>query len=260
MSQTELQLREEIVRVGRLVFDKGWIAANDGNISVRLDDGRILATPTGVCKGMMDPSDVIVCDMDGNKLCGERDITSEMAMHLTIYRLRPDMRSVLHAHPPVATGFATAGRALNQALLPEVIIKLGSVPLADYGLPGTPALTEGMLPYIPKYEALLMANHGAVSYGEDVMQAYFRMEIVEHFARITLVAELLGGPKVLPRAEIQKLFDSRARYGVSARSRFEPGQPLAAEDVPDSSEKLTLTRDQLVAIIEEALRVAEARQ
>jgi L-fuculose-phosphate aldolase len=255
VSKSEQQLREEIVHVGRLVFDKGWIAANDGNISVRMDDQRILATPTGICKGMMDPSDLIVCDMVGNKLCGEREITSEMAMHLTIYRLRPDMCSVLHAHPPVATGFATAGRALNQGLLPEVIIKLGSVPLADYGLPGTPALTEGMLPYIPKYEALLMANHGAVAYGEDAMQAYFRMEIVEHFARITLVAELLGGAKALPRAEIQKLFDSRERYGVSARSRFESGQPLAAEDLPDPNEKLQVTRDQLVSIVEEALRV-----
>jgi len=255
MAKTEAQLREEIVRVGRLMFDKGWIAANDGNISARLEDGRILATPTGICKGMMDPADMIVCDMAGNKLCGEREITSEMAMHLTIYRLRPDMHSVVHAHPPAATGFATAGRALNLGLLPEVIIKLGSVPLADYGLPGTPALTEGMLPYIPKYEALLMANHGAVSYGEDVMQAYFRMEMVEHFARITLVAELLGGPKVLPRVEIQKLFQARERYGVVSHNRFEPGQPMAAEDIPDGNEKIEITREQLLSIVEEALKV-----
>jgi L-fuculose-phosphate aldolase len=145
--------------------------------------------------------------------------------------------------------------------LPEVIIKLGSVPLADYGLPGTPALTEGMLPYIPKYEALLMANHGAVSYGEDLMQAYFRMEMVEHFARITLVAELLGGAKALPRVEIQKLFQSRERYGVASRNRFEPGQPLAAEDMPDPEDrpnpkdKIEITREQLLSIVEEALKV-----
>ena len=112
------------------------------------------------------------------------------------------------------------------------------MPLADYGLPGTPALTEGMLPYIPKYDALLMANHGVVSYGEDVFQAYFKMETVEHFARITLVAELLGGPKVLPRAEIQKLFDSRKRYCVNSHNGFDPGAPLAAEDMPEPSEKI----------------------
>src|SRR6185369_4161080 len=144
----------------------------------------------------------------------------EIAMHTTVYSLRPDVQAVVHSHPPVSTGFAVAGRPLNVAICPEVVVGLGSVPLADYGLPGTPALTEGMLPYIPKYEALLMANHGAVSYGEDAMQAYFRMEMVEHFARITLVAELLGGPKVLPRVEIQKLFQARERYGVVSHNRF----------------------------------------
>jgi L-fuculose-phosphate aldolase len=253
--KTEQQLREDIVQVGRMMFDKSWIAANDGNVTIRLDEDRILATPTGVCKGMMRPDDLLLCNLLGEKICGDRDCTTELAMHLTIYRMRPDIRSVVHAHPPVATGFAVAGRALNLALLPEVVISLGSVPLADYGLPGTPALTEGMLPYIPKYDALLMANHGAVTYGEDVWQAYFRMEIVEHFARITLVAELLGGPKVLPRAEIQKLFESRHRYKVKLRNHFEPGCPMGAEDIPEASEKIEITREQLIAIIDEALKV-----
>ena len=255
MQKTEQKLREEMIHVGRLVFDKGWIAANDGNITVRLDDGRILATPTGVCKGMMLAEDLIVCDLEGAKLRGERERTSEMAMHLMIYRMRPDVRSVLHAHPPVATGFAAAGRALNLALLPEVVMSLGSIPLADYGLPGTPALTEGMLPYIPKYDAMLMANHGAVSYGEDVFQAFFRMETVEHFARITLVTELLGGAKVLPRTEVQKLFDSRKRYKIMSHNHLEPGSPMTAEDMPEPNEKIEMTREQLLAIIDEALKV-----
>lgn len=255
MSKTEQQFREDIVQVGRLMFDKGWIAANDGNITIRLDDGRLLATPTGVSKGMMRPEDLIVCNINGDKLCGERQCTSEMGMHLTVYANRPDIRAVVHAHPPVATGFATAGRALNLALLPEVVISLGSVPLADYGLPGTSALTEGMLPYIPKYDAILMANHGAVAYGEEVMQAFWKMETVEHFARITLVAELLGGPKVLPRVEVQKLFDSRLRYKVQSKNRCEPGAPMTAEDMPDPSEKIEMTREQLLSIIDEALKV-----
>jgi L-fuculose-phosphate aldolase len=255
MLKTETQLREDIVRVGRLMFDKGWIAANDGNITIRLDDGRILATPTGVSKGMMRPEDLILCNSQGERIEGERDVTTEMAMHVVIYQTRADVRAVVHAHPPVATGFAVSGRALNQALLPEVVICLGSVPLADYGQPGTPALTEGMLPYIPKYDALLMANHGAVAYGGEVFQAYFRMETVEHFARITLVSELLGGPRVLPRAEIQKLFESRPRYQVKSRNRFEPGAPMAAEDMPEASEKIEITREQLLSIIEEALKV-----
>jgi L-fuculose-phosphate aldolase len=253
--RTEQQFREDIVKVGHLMFDKGWVAANDGNVSIRMDDGRILATPTGVSKGMLTADDLILCDLRGDKLCGERERTTEMGMHLTIYNLRPDVRSVVHAHPPVATGFAAAGRALDVALLPEVVISLGWVPLAEYGLPGTPALTQGMLRYIPKYDALLMANHGVVSYGDDVFQAFSRMEIVEHFARITLVAELLGGAKALPRVEVEKLFDSRLRYQVKSRNHMEPRSPLAAEDMPEKSEKIEITREQLLSIIDEALKV-----
>src|SRR5258708_25668396 len=194
MAKTERELRQDIVDVGRNVFLKGWVAANDGNISIRLDEGRVLCTPTGVSKGMMHPDDLIICDLEGNKLEGRKERTSEIAMHMTIYGLRPDVRSVVHAHPPVATGFAAAGRPLNNALLPEVIIGLGCVPLAGYGLPGTPELTQPMLPYIPKYNALLMANHGAVAYGADIYQAYFRMETGGHYARISLVAELGVAP------------------------------------------------------------------
>jgi L-fuculose-phosphate aldolase len=253
MNKTETELRQDIVEVGRLVYQKGWVAANDGNISIRLDQDRILCTPTGVSKGMMHPDDMIICDMQGNKVIGRKERTSEIMMHLTVYGLRPDVKSVVHAHPPVATGFATAGRPLTQALLPEVIIGLGCVPLADYGLPGTPELTEPMLPYIPKYDAILMGNHGAVCYGDDVFRAFFRMETVEHYARIALVAELLGGANVLPKVEVDKLFDSRTRYGVKARAGAEPGCPVVAEDLSGSG-KFEVTREELIALVDEALR------
>src|SRR5581483_2705535 len=180
MAKTEREYRQDIIDVGRLVFQKGWVAANDGNITIRLDQDRILATPTQICKGMMDHDDLIVVDMKGRKIEGRRECTSEIAMHLTVYEMRPDIRSVVHAHPPVATGYATAGKALNLALLPEVIIGLGCVPLADYGLPGTPELTKPMLPLIPKYDAIMMGNHGAVCYGKDVYTGFFKMETVEH--------------------------------------------------------------------------------
>jgi L-fuculose-phosphate aldolase len=255
MSKPENQLRDEILQVGRLMFDKGWVAANDGNISVRLDAERFLATPRGICKGMMTAADLVICDREGRKLSGQREVSTEIGMHLTIYNLRPDVSAIVHAHPPVATGFAVAGRALNLALLPEVVICLGSIPLAEYGIPGTPAVTEGMLPYIPKYDALLMANHGVVSYADELLPAYFRLETVEHFARISLVAELLGGPKVLPRLEVQKLFDARQRYGVRSQNKLEPGSPTVAEDMPDSSDKIEITREQLLSIIDEALKV-----
>jgi L-fuculose-phosphate aldolase len=267
MVKTEREHREDICQIGRLVFQKGWVAANDGNITIRLDAERILATPTGVCKGMMQPDDLIVVDMKGNKISGRAQGTSEIAMHTTVYGMRPDVKAVVHAHPPVATGYATAGRELNLALLPEVVIGLGCVPLADYGLPGTAALTEPMLPLIPKYDALMMANHGAVCYGEDVFKAYFKMETMEHFARIQLVAELLGGPKVLPRTEVDKLLDSRTRYGVKARSAGEPSCPVAAEEVERGNcstgkrdtprldeEHFYVSRSELVHIVEETLR------
>jgi len=255
MVKTERELREDIVQIGRLVFQKGWVAANDGNITIRLDAERILATPTGVCKGMMNVDDLIIVDMQGNKISGRAERTSEIAMHLKVYELRPEIKAVVHAHPPVATGFATAGKSLNLGLLPEVVIGLGCVPLAGYGLPGTPELTEPMLPLIPKYDALLMANHGAVCYGEDVFKAYFRMETMEHFARITLVAELLGGAKVLPRQEVDKLLDSRTRYGVKAKSAGEPGCPLALEDMDGSGEeRFYVTRSELIGLVDEALK------
>jgi L-fuculose-phosphate aldolase len=255
MVKTEREHREDIVQIGRLVFEKGWVAANDGNISIRLDADRVLTTPTDVSKGMMHPDGLIIVDMQGNKVFGRGERTTEIGMHLKIYELRPDIKAVVHCHPPVATGFATAGKSLSVGLLPEVVVRLGCVPLAGYGLPGTAELTEPMLPLIPKHEAILMANHGAVCYGEDVFKAYFRMETLEHFARVALVAELLGGARALPRREVDKLLDSRSRYGVKAAGAGEPGCPLALEDVERAGEeKYYVTRSELVGLVDEALK------
>lgn len=254
MVKTEREYREDICRIGKLLFENRWVAANDGNITIRLDAERILATPTGVSKGMMHVDDLIIVDRKGNKLSGRAERTSEIAMHLAIYDLRPDVRAVCHAHPPVSTGFAAAGRALNLALLPEVVIGMGCVPLAAYGLPGTPALTDSLLPLIPKFDAIMLANHGSVCYAEDVFKAYFRMETLEHSARIQLVAELLGGPTVLPRVEVDKLLDSRSRYGVKARSAGEPNCPVAAEDIGTVQERFYVTRAELIGLVDEAIR------
>lgn len=258
MGKSERECRQEIVEVGRLIWQKGWVAANDGNLTIRMDQERILATPTGVCKGLMHPDDLIVCNMQGKKLVGRKEQTSEIAMHLTVYGIRPDVGAVVHAHPPVATGYASAGKPLNLALLPEVIIGMGCVPLVQYGLPGTSELTEPMLPLIPKYDALLMGNHGAVCYGEDLWKAFFRMETVEHFARISLVAELLGGAKVLPRSEVEKLIESRTRYGVKTKAGPELGCPLAAEELGGHKERFEVTREELIALVDEALRARGA--
>ena len=209
---TEHHLRREIIRCGALLHNIGFIAATDGNLSVRLDDNRVLVTPTGMSKGMMKTSDLVIVDMEGRKLKGRREVTSEIGMHLLIYRMRPDVNAVVHAHPRTATGFAAAGMALNQPLVCEVVIGLGQIPLAPYGTPGTPELAETLKPLIPDFDAILMANHGVVAYGTDLQSAYMKMETVEHFAQITLVTHLLGKQQPLDVAHLEKLLAVRSRY------------------------------------------------
>lgn len=253
MGQEENKLRQDIVAIGRLMYEKGWVASNDGNISVRLDADRILCTPTGISKGRMAVDDLIICDMTGRKIAGQRERTSEILMHLTIYQMRPDVQAVAHAHAPIATGFAVAGRALNLAILPEVVVNLGCVPLAAYGLPGTPELSETLKPFIPHYDAILLGNHGVVCGGADLWGAFHKMETVEHVAKIALVAEQLGGPKLLDRHEVDRLFEARARYGIQSNSKALPGCPITAEEFA-GSEKITVTREELIALIDEAVR------
>jgi L-fuculose-phosphate aldolase len=226
----EAALRRDILRIGGFLHQKSLVAASDGNISVRLPGGRVLATPTSMSKGMMEGADLVVTDMDGRKLEGRRNPSSEMAMHLLIYQLRPEVNGVVHAHPPAATGFAASGIALNQALLAEVVLALGCVPLAEYGTTGTPELSATLRPLIPHYDAILMANHGVVTYGEDVWKAYFKMETVEHFARIALVTHILGKQNLLGQEEVNKLLEARQRYeGITTAAANSANCPVTRE-------------------------------
>lgn len=200
-----------------MLHQRGYIAATDGNLSIRLDEKRVLVTPTGMSKGGMETADMVVVDMGGRQIKGRRTVTSEIGMHLLIYSMRPDVRAVVHAHPKTATGFAAAGIALNQPLVCEVVIGLGQIPLAPYGTPGTPELAETLRPLIPDYDAILMANHGVVTYGADLTSAYMKMETVEHFAEITLVTRMLGQQQPLDCSNLEKLILARSRYlGVSS--------------------------------------------
>ncbi|MEP6716920.1 MAG: class II aldolase/adducin family protein [Terriglobia bacterium] len=216
MSPSEKTSRDQIVEIGRLMYANKWVASNDGNISARLDTDRLLITPTGISKGMMRPEHLVVVDFTGRKLEGDGEPTSEMGMHLAIYQQRSDVGAVVHAHPPFATGFAVAGRALDLALVPEVVVNLGAIPLAQYGLPGTCQLTQTLLPLIPFHDAILLANHGAVTYGATLNKALAHMETLEHVARIAIVAETLGGPRLLRTDDVDKLIGSRSRYGVAS--------------------------------------------
>jgi L-fuculose-phosphate aldolase len=184
----------------------------DGNLSVRLGKNRILVTPTCVSKGAMRASDMVIVDREGARVSGRRNVTSELGMHLLIYRMRPDIQAIVHAHPPTATGFAAAGMALTEPLVCEVVVGLGCIPLARYGTPGTSELAETLEPYVPEYDAILMSNHGVVTYGDTLEHAYMKMETVEHFAQIALVTHLLGKQQPLNEVEIEKLLVARSKY------------------------------------------------
>jgi L-fuculose-phosphate aldolase len=228
----ETQLRADIVEVGRRLYARGYTASNDGNISVRLDAARLLMTPTSVCKGFMTPDMMCITDLDGRKLVGDRDPSSEMQMHFEVYRRRPDVQAVVHAHPPLATGFAVAGIPLDRAVLAEVVCTLGSVPIAEYATPSTKELPEAVGKYVQAHDGMLLANHGALTLGKDLFSAYYKMETIEHFAKISLVARLLGGERLLSREEVFKLQDLRGRYGIAAPAPIcaDPPASRAAAD------------------------------
>jgi L-fuculose-phosphate aldolase len=210
--KNEQHHRDEIVRFGKMLHQTGLVAATDGNLSVRLENGNILCTPTLMSKGLMEAQDLVIVDPRGSKLDGSRGVSSEIAMHLLIYRLRPDVGAVVHAHPPTATGYAAAGIALDRALCSEIIVTLGSVPLANYETPGTQELAEALAPLVAEHDAILMANHGVVACGTDLLTAYMNMETVEHFAKIALVTHVLGKQQPLSDQHVDKLREMRMKY------------------------------------------------
>jgi L-fuculose-phosphate aldolase len=213
---TESSLRSDIVEVGRRMYARGYTASNDGNISVRLGADCLLMTPKGVAKGFMTPDMMCITDLDGRKLQGDLDPSSEMLMHLEVYRQRPDVQAVVHAHPPTATGFAVAGIPLTRAVLAEVLTTLGSIPIAEYATPSTSELPAAVRKYIKAHDGMLLANHGALTVGADLFAAYFKMETIEHFAKISLVARLLGGENLIAREEVERLQGLRGTYGIKA--------------------------------------------
>ncbi len=224
----EQKIREEICAAGERLYRFGLVVANDGNISFRLDDNKILTTPTGVCKGDMSPEMLVVVD-DSGRVLSEGKPSSELPLHLFIYNERPDIRSVVHAHPPFATAFATAGLALDRCVSPEIITTIGSIPIARYGTPSTQELPESLRPYVQDHEAILLANHGAVTMGRDIWEAYFKMERLEHYAKIILLSRMLGGEKELAAQEVEKLAEIRQSYGVEA---VDPGCEVEPQRSP----------------------------
>lgn len=212
------QARADIIHVGRRMYERGYVASNDGNISVRLSEDRLLVTITGVSKGFLTPEQLVVIDYDGKVVTGKGKPSSEILMHLMVYRERPDIHAVAHAHPPTATGFAVAGIALSECMLPEVIVTLGSIPIVEYGTPGGMELVEPIRKYVHDYDAFLLENHGALTIGPNIVNAYHKMETMEHFAKIALVARQLGAVHTLGKENVDKLLKLRERFGVTTKA------------------------------------------
>jgi L-fuculose-phosphate aldolase len=208
----------EMIEVGRRLDSLGFVPATDGNLSVRLSPREIVATVSGVGKGRLTPRDFAVIDPDGSPLRGGATVSSEILMHLRIYRERADAAAVVHAHPPTATGFAVAGIPLQQCVLPEVVATIGAVPLAPYATPSTGELPDAITPLLKEYDALLLANHGVVTFGPTLFQAANRMETVEQFARILFVARTLGQVNLLTPEQVERLNEIRHRYGFEGKA------------------------------------------
>jgi L-fuculose-phosphate aldolase len=227
----------------------------------------------------MDPAMLCITDLSGTKLAGDRDPSSEMQMHLEVYRQRPDAMAVVHAHPPTATGFAVAGIPLDRAVLAEVVTTLGSVPIADYATPSTKELPDAVRKYVKAHDGMLLANHGALTLGSDLFSAYYKMETIEHFAKISLVARLLGGERLLSRQEVDRLQGLRGMYGIASPAPICPpedalGDPASCQTVlapssggprlvadrqhwatsMDGDREIRLTYRELSALIEAAVR------
>lgn len=214
-----MELREQICDICHKMWQLGWVAANDGNVSAKLSDGTFLATPTGISKSFITPEKLVRIDAQGKVLDGLAGYrpSSEIKMHMRCYEEREDVGAVLHAHPPVATGYAVAHVPLDEYSMIETVLTLGSVPVTPYGTPSTYEVPDAIAPYLSSHDAVLLANHGALTVGADAITAYYRMETLELFAKISLNAHLLGGAVELSKDNIDRLISMREGYGVTGR-------------------------------------------
>jgi L-fuculose-phosphate aldolase len=227
------QLKKDICEIGQRLYNKGFAAANDGNISIRISENEVLCTPTMICKGFMKPDDICSVDMEGNQLSGRRKRTSEVLLHLAIMKERPDVKSCVHCHPPHATAFAVAREPIPQCVLPEVEVFLGDVPITKYETPGGQKFADTVLPFVKKSNVIILANHGTVSFGESLERAYWWTEILDAYCRILMLSKQLGRVTYFSPEQTRELLDLKQKWGFSD-ARLEPGMEncdICANDV-----------------------------
>lgn len=203
---------EEIIKIGKRIYNKGYVAATDGNISFRLDSDRIMTTSSGISKGMLRHDDLVVIDLDGKKISGDKQPSSEILMHLEVYKSRLDVKAVIHAHPPISTGLSIAGVSLSDPVVPEVVITLGEIPTANYATPGTDEVPESIKYLIKNHDAILLERHGTLTVGDSLESAYMKLEKVEHVAQVVSIAHSMGNVRLLSDKELNKLKEARKKY------------------------------------------------
>ncbi len=216
---SEYEIKKQICDIGKRIYDRGMVAANDGNISVKISDNEFLCTPTGVSKGFMTPEYICKVDADGNVIQANKGFkpSSEIKMHMRVYKERPDVQAVVHAHPIYATSFAIAGIPLTQPIMPEAVIALGCVPIAEYGTPSTHEIPDAVSKYLQYFDAVLLENHGALAYSDSLLAAYHKMESLEFYAELLFLSKQLGGPQELSKAQVEKLYDIRRQFGMTGK-------------------------------------------
>lgn len=219
------QEKRLICEIGRRIYEKGFVAANDGNLSIKVSDDRVLVTPTGVSKGFMTPEMILLSDMNANTIDNttEYRLSSEFKMHLQVYRDRPDAGAIVHAHPPFATAFAVCGMGLCDRILPEALLILGDIPLAPYATPSTQEVPDSVAGMFERHDAVLLQNHGALTVGPELMNAYFKLETLEHLAKVDFFARQLGAPRVLTESETQKIMDVRNKMSLPGKHPLADG-------------------------------------
>jgi L-fuculose-phosphate aldolase len=255
MGMTEWQAKEFLCEIGRRVWLKNFVAANEGNFSYRIEENCVLSTPTLQSKGFLKPEDIVTLDFTGKQIGGTKKPTSEVLLHLEIYKHRADVRAVIHAHPPCATAFAVVKQPIPKCILPEVEIFVGEIPIVEYATPGTQELADSIKPFLTDFSAFLLANHGALTIGKDIEDAYYKLEIVEEYCRVLLYTRQLDGYTQMTEEKVGELLKIKEKLGIPDR-RLKPGTCLSCSEpspAPQGNPILKMERTDIERVVRQVL-------